>query len=71
MPKFVRVRIERADGTHFHTTVTADHAVVHGLTKVGGRPVGRDGTPIPAKQHKPLGAPTAPAGGTATTTTEE
>ena len=71
MPKFVRVRIDRTDGTSFHTTVTAEHADAAGLKKVGGRAVNRDGYPLPAKQIVPLGAPTAPAGGTATDSTEE
>ena len=68
--RFVRVRIDRPDGTSVTTTVTEQHADSADLKKVGGKAVNRDGTPMPAKQHKPLGAPTAPAGGT-TNPTEE
>lgn len=69
--RFVRVRLDRPDGTSFVTTVTAEHAAALDLKRVGGRATSADGTPMPAKQVEPLGAPTAPAGGTETDPTEE
>lgn len=43
--RFVRVRLDRPDGTSFVTTVTAEHAAALDLKRVGGRATSADGTP--------------------------